>query len=120
MKHLAEKFGLPIVENIMNYPLVINRASVIPYSLAKQKKLLPIEEIDGGWMIAVSNPTDLEGIEELRLLLKGTLQFIYAPLAAVDPAIEHCYRQMELRGNYLLGSKQKKIQPMKPSITTIY
>ena len=109
MKQLAEKFGLSIVENIMNYPLVISRASVIPYSLAKQKKLLPIEEIDGGWIVAVSNPTDLEAVEELRLLLKGTLQFIYAPLTAVDPAIEHCYRQKEgAAGKLFTGIEAKE------------
>ncbi len=95
MKQLADKFGLSIVENIMHYPLVVSRTSTIPYSLAKQKKLLPLEQVEDGWIVALSNPADLEAIEELRLVLKGSIQFIYAPLTAIDPAIEHCYRQKE-------------------------
>jgi general secretion pathway protein E len=95
MKELAEKLGLPLIESIMDYPLVMKRASIIPYLLAKQKKLLPIEEVEGGWVIALSNPSDLESIEDLRLLLKGSLQFVYAPLTTIELAIEHCYRQKE-------------------------
>jgi general secretion pathway protein E len=97
------------INHLMDYPLVLKRAAIIPYSLAKQKKLLPVDEVDGGWVIALSNPGDLEAIEELRLLLKGSLHFIHAELSAVDLAIEHCYRQKEGEaGKLFTGVKQQE------------
>ena len=94
MRKLAEKFGLTVLENIMECKLVRERASLIPYGLAKQKKLLPIDDADG-LTVALSDPTDLEAIEELRLLLKGPMKFVFAEVSVIEPAIEHCYRQKE-------------------------
>jgi general secretion pathway protein E len=68
---------------------------VIPYTLAKQKKMIPIQETITEWVVALSNPMDLEAIEELRFFLKKPLQLVYAPLSSIEPAIEHCYRQKE-------------------------
>lgn len=95
MKELAEKFGFPVMENLMECKLVRERVTPLPYLLAKQKKLLALEEKDGIWLVALANVGDLEAIEELRLLLKGKIRFVYAPLSAIELAIEHCYRQKE-------------------------
>ena len=95
MRNLAEKFGLVLLDDLSQYPLIRDRVSIIPYALAKQKKVIPIEETANEWVVAISNPLDFEAIEELRLSLKKPLKLVYAPLAAIDPAIEHCYRQKE-------------------------
>lgn len=116
LKQVAEKFGLSSTETIMDYPLVRERVAKIPYLLSKQKKLLPIEELEGGWLIALSNPADLEAIEELQLLLKGSLQFIYAPLAAIETAIEHCYRQKEGEAGKLFTGVNAKEDPINETI----
>jgi len=95
MRELAEKFGLSILEDLSQCQLIRERASIIPYALAKQKKMIPIQETANEWVVALSNPMDLESIEELRFFLKKPLKFVYAPLSSIDPAIEHCYRQKE-------------------------
>lgn len=94
-RKLAEKFGLSILEDLNECKLVRERTAIIPYTLAQQKKILPIEETDQEWIVALSNPTDLEAIEDLRMLLKRPLVFVYAPANAIEQAIEHCYRQKD-------------------------
>jgi len=94
-KTFAETFELPILEDVMQCKLVRERISLIPYSLAKQKKILPVDETEQEWIIALSDPADLEAIEELRLLLKRPLKMAYAPREAIELAIERCYRQKE-------------------------
>lgn len=95
MRQLAEKFKLQILEDLLPCKFVREQMSILPYIFAKEKKLLPIEEIEGAYVIALSNPTDLEAIEELRLLLDQPLRFVYASESALEEAIELCYRQKE-------------------------
>jgi hypothetical protein len=59
MKNLAEKFGLSFLEDLSECQLVQQRAAIIPYSLAKQKKIIPVEETANEWVVALSNPIDL-------------------------------------------------------------
>jgi len=92
---MAEKFGLPIFEEISSFALVRDQISIIPYLFAKQKRVLPIEQNDLGVIVAVSDPLDIESIEELRLLLKKPINPIYCPQGAIDAAIERCYHQKE-------------------------
>jgi general secretion pathway protein E len=111
MRQLAEKFGLQILEDLLECNLVREQTSVVPYAFAKQKKLLPIEETEAHCVIALSNPTDLEAIEELRMLLARPLSFVYAPESAVEEAIEHCYRQKDGEAQKLfIGTDSKDHQ----------
>ncbi len=92
-KALAEKFGLPSTDEINSFPLVRDQVSLIPYLLAKQKHLLPIEQDEQGVTVAVSDPLDIEGIEEISLLLRRPINPIYCPQPLIEAAIERCYHQ---------------------------
>lgn len=94
-KAIAERFGLPVHEQIHTFPFVRDRVVVIPYGLAKQKKILPLDESSAGVMVAISDPLDLESIPELRLLLKKSIIPIYCPRSVIESAIERCYHQKE-------------------------
>ena len=111
MKQTAERFGLSFLENLMEFPLVQEKKALIPYSLAKQKKILPVLENDREVLIAISNPTDLEIIEELRLLIKRPLKWALAPPAAIESAIElQCFtREKSIFLALPMRSKKAKI-----------
>lgn len=94
-KSLAERFGLPITEDISSFPLVQGQISIVPYLFAKQRHLLPIEQDENGIVVAVSDPLDIDSIEELRLLLKKPINPIYCPQTIIEAAIERCYHQKE-------------------------
>lgn len=94
-RDLAEKFGWQLVDEIGSFPLVQNQIAIIPYVLAKQKKLLPIDQNDFSVTVALSNPLEIEGIEELRLFLKKQILPVYCPYELIEKAIERCYHQKE-------------------------
>lgn len=107
MREFAEKFGIAVHENIMDYRFVRERITLIPYSLAKQKKVLPIDKD----LVASTNIGDLETIEELRILLGSPFRLIYAPPSAIEQAIEHCYRQKEGEAGKLFTNLDAKNAP---------
>lgn len=94
-KTIAEKFGLPIHEEIDSFPLVRDQIAIIPYLFAKQKRLLPVKQNETGIVVAVADPLDIESLEELRLLLKKPVHPIYCDYAAIEAATERCYHQKE-------------------------
>ena len=109
MKELAEKLGIELLENLMELPLVQERKTIIPYVLAKQKKILPVETNDKEVTVAFSNLIDLEAIEELRLILRKSIRIIASPASAIESAIEWCYRQKEGEaGKIFSGSETKE------------
>lgn len=92
-KALAERFGLVALDEVSSFAFVRDQISLVPYLLAKQKHLLPLEEDDRGVTLAVADPLDLEAIEEVRLLLKKPIYPVYCPKSVIEGAIERCYHQ---------------------------
>lgn len=95
LKALARKFAYPICEEISSYPLVQERAQIIPYAFAKQRAILPLEETELGITVAISDPLDLDALEELRLYLQKPLSPVYCTKAVIEASIETCYRQKD-------------------------
>lgn len=108
-REAAERFGFPIREEIGTCAYVKERVALIPYLLAKQKGLLPLEETEKGVAVAVADPLDLESVEELRMLLKKPICPIYCPREAIEAAIERCYHQKEEDTKRLFSGTDKKI-----------
>lgn len=106
-RSIAERFGLPIHEEISNFPLVKERVPLIPYLFAKQKRILPVEQNEKGVIVAVADPLDLDSLEELRLLLKQQIHPIYCPKGTLEGAIELCYHQKEEETKRLFSNLEK-------------
>ncbi len=92
---VAQRFGIEACDSLLNRPLVLQKNPLIPYEFARGKLLLPIEETDDRILAAAANPFDFEALDELRLYLKKPIVPIYCPEAAIEEAIEECYRQKE-------------------------
>ncbi len=107
-QNIAEKFGIPILAELSSFGFVKERVSIIPYALAIQKHVLPIDENNATVTVAMANPCDLEAVEELRLLLKRPFTVAYASRGLIESAIEHCYRQKEGATGKLFSSMDAK------------
>src|SRR5690348_9918563 len=92
-REIAERFGMPIHDEILSFAFVRDRIALIPYLFAKQKQILPLDQTEKGILVAVADPLDLDALEELRLSLKKPLIPVYSPKAAIEMAIERCYEQ---------------------------
>lgn len=104
---LAEKFGLQVAGLLSEYPLVREKISLVPYVFAKQNQLLPIAQDDTAVLVAVSDPLNIESLEELRHLLKKEINPIYCPLAHIEAAIELCYTQKDGETKQIFSDLEK-------------
>src|SRR5258705_544451 len=91
------------LEDLSQYPLI--HTPKIPYALAKQKKVLPLEETEDHYLVAIADAKNWEAVEELRLLLNKPVKLVMAATHAIERGIELCYRQKE-------GETQKLFQQM--------
>lgn len=107
-RDVAIRFGLPIYDEILSFAYVRDKVAIIPYLLAKQKRVLPVEETEKGVVVATSDPLDLDSLEELRHLLKKTINPIYCPKAVLESAIERCYQQKEEETKRFFSNLQKE------------
>ncbi len=108
LKSIAEKLGIPVYEEIQEFSYVRDRVAIIPYLLAKQKKVLPLDEGSFGVSVAMADPLDFETISELRLVLKKQIVVVFSPIAVIESAIERCYHQKEEDTKRLFSDLDKK------------
>lgn len=110
---IAERFGLPVHDEILSFAYVRDKISIIPYLLAKQKRVLPLEETERGILVATSDVLDLDSLEELRHLLKKTICPIYCPKGVLEAAIERCYQQKEEETKRFFSDLEKESPSLK-------
>jgi general secretion pathway protein E len=104
-EQLCRQFEIPFVSAVLDYPLVKNKSQMIPYALAKQQLILPLQETEtGDLIVALADPLNLEGIEQVRCLVGRRLKQICTSKAALEEAIELCYHQKEGATSQLLAS----------------
>jgi len=109
-KAIAEKFGLPIHEELDSFPFVRDKIAMIPYLLAKQKKILPLSQSEKNVVIAVADPLDLDSLEEMHLFFKKTIIPIFCSKAVIEAAIERCYQQKEDEAKRFFSTLEKEVE----------
>lgn len=87
--------GFPEENELFSFPLVRERTERVPYKFAKKHSLLPIAEEAEKIIVAMSNPSDLEALEEVRLMLGKEAISYSVSQALLEKVIEQCYRQKE-------------------------
>lgn len=90
---LAKQFGMAIYPDITAFSLSRDYYKKIPYSFVKKHLVLPIQEENGVVIIAISDPLNLEPLEELRLMLDNDVKAVYSSADAIMTAINECYNK---------------------------
>lgn len=90
-------------ETLVSFPLVKEKKALLPYAFVKQKKILPIAEQDDRLLVAVVDFSDLDALDELRLLCGRRVQAQQFPLKEIEEAIEICYQHKEGRTEALFS-----------------
>src|SRR5690349_20330592 len=55
---IAHRFGLPFYTDLSEFPLVKEKATLLPYTFAKSRLLLPLEEQGEVLLVAMTHPFD--------------------------------------------------------------
>jgi general secretion pathway protein E len=101
---LCQEFKIPYVVDLSSYPFIRDKIQLIPYSMAKSRCVLPIDEQDGMLIVALEDPLDLESLEAIRCHIGKKIREICAPREAIEAAIEQCYHQKEDAASSLIAS----------------
>ncbi len=103
-------YDIPSASSLAEYPFVRGRVQKIPYSVAKSRLLLPLEECEDYILVAMTNALDLEAIEEVRFLIGKPVKEILASSDSLEEAIERCYHQKEDAASELI-QELKQVMP---------
>ncbi|MGE5196833.1 MAG: GspE/PulE family protein, partial [Anaerolineae bacterium] len=104
IEELGRRFGLPVVRDVASYPYVRDKIHKVSYAFAKQHILLPIGEEEGKVIVALTDPFNLEAIDETRRLLDCEIIEVLSPKPSLEEAIERCYHQKENEVSDLIAS----------------
>ena len=104
----SERFGMEIRTSLGEAEFIREKTPLMPYAFVKKKGIIPLEEKEGKIVIAVSNPLDLEAIEEVRLALGKETFEVLASLSDIEEAIEGSYHQDKEAASHLMASLQNQ------------
>lgn len=109
-EEIARQFHLPFYTDLSEFSFIKEKITPLPYAFAKAKLLLPLEEADGTYLVAMTHPFDLELIEEVRCLTHRKVRAAIATKATLEEAIERCYHQKENAASEYIASLQNESQ----------
>jgi general secretion pathway protein E len=107
LEEIARRFHLSYFTDLSEFSYVKEKITPLPYSFAKARLLLPLEEKEGVLFVAMAHPFDLETLEEVRCLTHREIREVLAPKAALEEAIELCYHQKDNEASEYIASLQQ-------------
>ena len=110
-EEVAKRFNLPYFTDLSEFSYIKEKITPLPYSFAKLRLLLPLEEKEGVLLLAMTHPFDLEALEEVRCQVHCEIRIALAPKASLEEAIELCYHQKENAASEYIASLQQDHAP---------
>jgi len=91
---LTAQYGFPYLP-LSNYDINPEIAHIIPARVAQQYVLIPIDKIGNNLTVAMSNPLNVQAIEDLELLSGCSVQTFVSTSSDIKKAIEKYYKDKE-------------------------
>jgi general secretion pathway protein E len=106
---LSKESGIRLVKDLSTFPFIKGKVRVLPYAFVKKRGIVPLFEEEEALYVAISDPYDLEMLEEVRYLSKKEIKEILAPKSSIESAIESCYGQKEEEASlYIQGLEESE------------
>jgi len=90
---LAKQFGMTTYLDLSPFRISKELLKQIPYSFAKKHNLFPVKEEANHLVVAISDPLNLEPLEELRLMLNSEVTAVYSPKETILTALNDLYNR---------------------------
>jgi type IV pilus assembly protein PilB len=87
VRALAEQVGLEFVD-LTEYPIEATAAALLPDTLARRYRALPIGERDGSLLVAMSDPANVYALDDIRTVTGRDVVPMVATAADVENAIQ--------------------------------
>jgi len=91
---LTAQFGFPYLL-LSNYDIAPEIISIVPGRVAEQYMLVPIDKIGNNLSLAMSNPLNVQAIEDIGLLSGCSIQTFVSTSSEIKKAIEKYYKNKE-------------------------
>lgn len=102
-RSLAEKVGIPVVDDFSHYRFPKEVYKVVTYSFVKKNNVLPVHEEQGTIFVAVADPLNLAPLQDISLLLNAEVRPVYASRELIQDAINECYYQQSGAASQMLA-----------------
>ncbi len=91
---LTVQYGFPYLP-LSNYDINPEVIKIIPYRVARQYLLVPVDKIGSNLTIAMSNPLNLQAVEDVECISGCSVQSFVSTSSEVKKAIEKNYQDKE-------------------------
>ncbi|MDD5108093.1 MAG: hypothetical protein PHC29_01075 [Candidatus Omnitrophica bacterium] len=91
---LTAQYGFPYLP-LGSYDVNVDITSIIPGRVARQYLLVPIDKIGNNLTLAMSNPLNVQAIEDVELLSGCSVQTFVSTSSDIKKAIEKYYKDIE-------------------------
>ncbi|RKY31160.1 MAG: hypothetical protein DRP74_05465 [Candidatus Omnitrophota bacterium] len=91
---LTSQYGFPFLP-LANYEINAEVINVIPKRVVQQYIIMPIDKIGTNLTIAMSNPLNVQAIEDVELLTGCSVQTFVSTSSDIKAAIEKYYKEKE-------------------------
>lgn len=91
---LTAQYGFPYLP-LANYDINPEVTNVVPGRVARQYLLIPIDKIGKNLTIAMSNPLNVQAIEDVELLTGCNIQTFVSTSSDIKKTIEKYYKDKE-------------------------
>ncbi|MEW6009177.1 MAG: hypothetical protein AB1629_06055 [Candidatus Omnitrophota bacterium] len=88
---LTAQYGFPYLP-LKNYEIDAEIVKLIPQNVANQYCLIPIDKIGNSLTVAMSNPLNVQAIEDIELLTKCKVQTFVSTTSDIREAIKKYYK----------------------------
>ena len=105
---LAEQFQMEMV-NIDGLDIPREVIDIVPEQLCRENHMMPIGIVDGVLAVALSNPLNLQALDELRFLLNMSVDPVLATRESIDAAIARYFAKDNLRDEMIVISNTRSI-----------
>jgi len=91
---LTAQYGFPYL-SLGSYDISPEITNIIPCMLARQYLLVPIDKIGNNLTLAMSNPLNMQAIDDVELLSGCSVQAFVSTSSDIKKAIEKYYKNKE-------------------------
>jgi len=91
---LTAQYGFPYLP-LANYEIDPEVVGIVPARVAKQYLLVPVDKIGNNLTVAMSNPLNIQAIEDVELLTGCNVQVFVSTSSDLKLAIQKYYKEQE-------------------------
>ena len=99
---LAQQYGLEMLD-LSNFVIPQEILDSVPKEIPAQYNVVPVMLHDGILTFAMSDPTDMETLDSLRLVLKRDVDAVISPQEQIQQIIDRYYSDAKTAASMLVG-----------------